>query len=170
MSSTAIINQAIDSVMDLIDAMGLFSTTTRGALGTGNGISCGIGPSGPDEVYFDKHQSITLDFTINGKHTDLQTLTDDLNKIHENLTMRTTYPDGNGWQIMDIQTVTLPQTIGREDNNAWIMASSLSIKVVTYTRNGYTPPIPPVQDDPDEPEEPVDPGEPDDSEDDTEQE
>ena len=166
MNSVSIINQAVDAVMDLIDAMGLFSTATRGALGTGNCITCGLGPSGPDEVYYDKHQFITLDFTINGKHHNLQTLSDDLNKIHENLTMRTSYPDGNGWQIMDIQTVTLPQQIGREDNNAWIMASSLAVKVATYTRNGYTPPTPA----PAEPSEPAEPSDPSEPEEDTEQE
>ena len=141
-SSTSIINNVVESVMDLIDDLSLFSTISRGALGTGNGICCQVGPSSPDEIYMDKNRYISLDLTINGKHTDLQTLSDAMNRIHESLPMLTTYPNGNGWQIVDITTITFPQQIGREDNNAWVMASSLDIKFATYTRNGYTPPTP----------------------------
>ena len=93
----------MDTVCDLIDALGLFALIKRGALGTGNGLSCGLAPTSPDEVYFDKNQTITLDFTINGKHDDLQTLSDAMNKIHEELTKKTSYPDGQGWQITDIR-------------------------------------------------------------------
>ena len=135
MNSVSIINQAVDSVMDLIDEMNLYSTISRGALGTGNDLVCGIGPSGADEVYMDKNQFIVIDFTLNGKHTNLQTLSDTMNRIHEVLTMMHEYPSGQGWQIIDIQTITLPQQIGREDSNAWVMASSLAVKLATYTRN-----------------------------------
>ena len=135
MNSSSIINQAVESVMDLIDEMNLYSTISRGALGTGNDLVCGIGPSGADEVYMDKNQFIVLDFTLNGKHTNLQTLSDAMNRIHEVLTMMHEYPSGQGWQIIDIQTITLPQQIGREDSNAWIVASSLAVKLATYTRN-----------------------------------
>ena len=135
MNSSSIINQAVEAVMDLIDALDLYTTISLGALGTGNDLVCGIGPSGADEVYMDKNQFIVLDFTLNGKHTDLQTLSDALNKIHEELTMMHEYPSAEGWQIIDIQTITLPQQIGREDSNAWVMASSLAVKLATYTRN-----------------------------------
>ena len=135
MNSSSIINQAVESVMDLIDEMNLYSTISMGALGTGNDLVCGIGPSGADEVYMDKNQFIVLDFTLNGKHTNLQTLSDAMNRIHEVLTMMHEYPSDQGWQIIDIQTITLPQQIGREDSNAWIMASSLAVKLATYTRN-----------------------------------
>jgi hypothetical protein len=36
-ASTSILNLAVESVMDLIDALGLYAKITRGALGTGNG-------------------------------------------------------------------------------------------------------------------------------------
>ena len=85
--STSVINQAVDSVAYLIRALELFSPITRGALGTGNGLACEVGASGAEEVYLDKNQYIILDLTINGKHTNLLTLSDDMNKIHENLTM-----------------------------------------------------------------------------------
>lgn len=129
--SESIINLAIESVMDLIDALGLFANISRGALGTGNGLCCEIGPTNPETVFLDKHQYIPIDLTINGKHDNLQTLSDAMNKIHESLTMAFSYPSGNGWEIVDITTMTEPQIIAREDSNQWIMASALLVKVAT---------------------------------------
>jgi hypothetical protein len=117
--------------MDLIDSMDLFPPITRGALGTGRTITCEVAPSAPDEVYLDKNQYITIDLTINAKSGNLQTLSDGLNMIHQNLTMLKAYPSTEQWEIVDITTLTEPQVIGREDNNEWIMASSLGVKVYT---------------------------------------
>lgn len=127
----SIINAAVESVMDLIDGLGLFALITRGALGTGNGLVCEIGPSGPESVYLDKNQYIILDLTINGKHNNLQTVSEDMNRIHQELTMRREYPSGTDWKIVDITTLTEPQIVSREDNNAWMMASALNVKVET---------------------------------------
>ena len=124
-------NQAVEAVMDLIDLMGLYSAITRGALGTGNGLTCEIGPSSPETVWLDKNQYIPIDLTINGKHTNLQTLSEAMNQIHETLTMMTEYPSGEDWEIVDITTMTEPQMIGREDEGAWLMASALLVKVAT---------------------------------------
>lgn len=130
-TSTSVINQALWEVMNLIDALSLYSTISRGALGTGNSLVCEVAPSTPSEVYLDKNQYITVDVTINGKHSDLELLSDSLNLIHESLTMRKEYPYSEKWQIVDIVTLTEPQIIGREENNDWIMASSLGVKVLT---------------------------------------
>lgn len=134
--SESILNQAIEAVMDLIDALSLFAPITRGALSTGNSLSCEIGPTSPETVWFDKNQYIPIDLTINGKHENLQTLSDSMNLIHENLTMMTEYPTGSKWQITDIATLTEPQVIGREQDNKWMMASALSIRVATFTPSG----------------------------------
>ena len=126
-----IIDDAIESVMDLIDDMGLFARITRGALGTGNTLCCEVAPSYPAEVYLDKNQYIPLDLTINGKHKNLQTLSNDMQKIHQELTMLREYPEGESWEIVDITTLTEPQIIGREEENTWLMASSLAVKIYT---------------------------------------
>lgn len=127
----SIINEAIEAVMDLIDGLGLYSTISRGALGTGNSLTCEIGPTSPESVWLDKNQYIPIDLTINGKHTNLQTLSEAMNKIHEELTMLFSYPGGTDWEITDISTMTEPQVIGRENDNAWVMASALLVKVGT---------------------------------------
>jgi hypothetical protein len=123
------INEAIEAVIGLMNDTEPFAPVTRGALPTGIGLVCELGPSTPEEVYLDKNSYIPLDITLNGKHPDLQTLSETMNAIHSSLTRATEYPEGDGWQIVDITTYTLPQIVDREDNNEWLMASSLSVKV-----------------------------------------
>ena len=130
--SETIINLAVEAVADLINDLDLFADIYRGALGTGNGLCCEVGPTYPEAVFMDKNKYIPVDLTINGKHTDLQTLSEAMNKIHESLTMLRSYPSGTGWQIVDITTASEPQVIDRESEGAWIMASSLDVKVASY--------------------------------------
>ena len=143
-NSSSVLNQAIEAVMDLIDALGLFANISRGALGTGNGLCCEMGPTSPETVWLDKNKYIPIDLTINGKHENLQTLSDALNSIHENLTMMRSYPSGNNWMITDIATMTEPQIIGREPDNKWIMASALSVRLATDLSEPV-PPAPPQE-------------------------
>jgi len=63
--------------------------------------------------------------------------------------MATSYPSGNGWKVVDIQTMTEPQVIGREDNGQWMMASSLLVKVETLTPEPEPEPEPTPQPGPD---------------------
>lgn len=137
--ATSIINQAAEAVAGLINGLSLFATMTRGALGTGNYLSCEIGPTSPEIVFLDKNKYIPIDFTINGKNDDLLTLSDAMNHIHESLTMLREYPSGDNWEIVDISTMTEPQIIAREDNNAWIMASALTVNVYTFITPEPTP-------------------------------
>lgn len=122
------INETLEAVIGLMNATSPFSTVTRGALPTGVGLSCEIGPSSPSELYLDKNTIVPLDITLNGKHADLELLSDTMNNIHYALTHIRTYPSGAGWQIIDIQNMNLPQIIGREQNNEWLMASALSVR------------------------------------------
>ena len=130
------INAAIDAVMDMIDTMNNFATITRGALGTSNGLACEIAPSMPLEVYYDKNAYIPLTLALNGKHKNLQVLSDTLNNIIDTLTRRTAYPAGDGWEIVDITSGNLPRIIGREENNAWLMAGDLIVKI--YRKDDQT--------------------------------
>lgn len=127
-TATSVINQVLEAVIALMNATQPFSTVTRGALPTGHGLTCEIGPSTPQATHMDKNTVIPLDVTLNGKHPNLMTLSDAMNKIHSALTRATEYPSATAWEIVDIQNLTLPQRIGREQNNDWLMASSLSVK------------------------------------------
>ena len=127
----SIINAVVESVIDLIDGLDLFALISRGALGTDDSLCCEVGPSGPESVYMDKNQYIILDFTINGKHSNLHTLSEAMNTIHEHLTMLRKYPSGENWKIVDITTMTEPQIIERDEESKWVMASALNVKVYT---------------------------------------
>jgi hypothetical protein len=128
-ASTSWLNLAIESVMDLIDGLGNFANITRGALGIDSGLCCEIAPSNAAEVYLDKNAYFQITLALNGKHHDLQTLSDTLNGIMDNLTRLTSYPSGNGWEIVDITNGTMPRIIGREENNTWLMACDLIVKI-----------------------------------------
>lgn len=123
----SVINEVVESVIGLMNATKPFAKVTRGALPTGNGLVAEVGASSPREMYWDKNTLVPLDITLNGKHASLKTLSDAMNNIHSALTRAREYPSGDGWQIVDIVNYTLPQIIGREQNNEWLMASSLSV-------------------------------------------
>ena len=128
-TSTSVLNLAVETVMDMIDALSPFATIRRGALAIGNSLSCEISPSVPQEVYLSKDAYIPLTLALNGKHDNLQTLSDTLNNIMDNLTRKTSYTSGTGWQIVDISNGNLPRVIGREDNGSWLMACDLIVKI-----------------------------------------
>lgn len=125
----SVINEVVEAVIGLMNGCcNPFATVTRGALPTGHGITCEVGPSMPSTVYMDKNATVPLDITLNGKHSDLKTLSDCMNDIHSALTRAKFYPEGAGWAIADISTAVLPQRIGREENNDWLMASQLTVR------------------------------------------
>ena len=125
---TSVINEVLEAVIGMMTATNPFATVTRGALPTGQGLVCEIGPSIPDELYFDKNTVIPLDVTLNGKHKNLKTLTDAMNGIHSALTRTRVYPSTERWQIIDIENQNLPQKIDREQNNEWLSASALTVR------------------------------------------
>jgi hypothetical protein len=125
---TSVINEVLEAVIGMMNATNPFATVTRGALPTNQGLVCEIGPSIPDELYFDKNTVIPLDVTLNGKHKNLKTLTDAMNGIHSALTRTRVYPSTERWQIIDIQNQNLPEKIDREQNNDWLSASALTVR------------------------------------------
>jgi len=127
-TATSVINQVMEAVIGLMNGTTPFATVTRGALPTGVGLTCEIGPTTPSSMHMDKNTVVPLDVTLNGKHGNLMTLSDAMNKIHSSLTRATSYPSASGWQIIDIMNQNLPIIIGREQNNEWLMASALSVK------------------------------------------
>ena len=128
--ATSITNQVVEAVMDMIDSLDNFADIRRGALGTEPGLCCEVSPSDVDAVFMDKNSYIFLDLTLNGKHSNLQTLSDTLNNISDHLTRLKAYASGNGWEIVDITkgSPSEASVIEREQNGLWIMASGLIIK------------------------------------------
>lgn len=127
--TTSAINLAVESVINSINAMQNFATMTRGALGISPGLSCEIAPSTAQEVYLDKNAYIPVTLALNGKHSDLRVLTDTMNNILDTMTRAKSYSSGNGWEVVDITTGNLPRVAGREDNNLWLVACDLIVKI-----------------------------------------
>ncbi len=127
---SSVSNAVVEAVMDMVDSLSNYAVITRGALGTGNGLTCEVATSSVDGVFLDKNQYIFLDLTFNGKHRNLETLSDTLNNIMDSLTLRKEYPTGDGWEIVDISrgAPPLPTIIGREEQNEWIMACAVIVK------------------------------------------
>lgn len=123
----SVINEVLEAVIGLMNETHPFARITRGALPAGKGITCEIGPSIPQGLFWDKNTFVPLDVTLNGKHPNLKTLSDAMNDIHSALTRATTYPAADRWQITDIRTQNLPQIIDREENNDWLMASAITV-------------------------------------------
>lgn len=127
--SSSVLNLAIESVMDEIDKLHAYPPITRGALGTDSGLACEIAPSNTETVFMDKNSYEPITLALNGKDFDLQLLSDTINNIQDTLSRMKTYPSGDGWEIVDITKGILPRVIGREDNNAWLMAADLVVKI-----------------------------------------
>lgn len=126
------IDEAIAAVINMMNGLKPFATVTRGALPTGNGLTCEVIPSTDAENYLDKGARTPIDLTLNGKHHNLQTLSETMNHIHEELTKildPAGYPSSDKWKVIDIQNGTYPHIVDRENNNVWIMASSLIINL-----------------------------------------
>ena len=127
-----VIDAAIDATIAMMNALDPFATVTRGALPTGDGIVCEISPTYNAEIYLDKGARIPVSLTLNGKHHNLQTLSGALNEIHDALTKihdPSGYPSDTGWQVIDMTTTLFPRIIGRESDNAWVMASEISVNL-----------------------------------------
>lgn len=135
--SISVLNNAVESVMNMIDALDLYAPITRGALGIGNSLCCEISPTVPESVFLDKNSYIPLTLALNGKHDNLETLSDAMNTIVDSLTRSKTYTSGNGWEIVDISSGNLPRVIGREENNQWLVACDLIVKI--YRKDDETP-------------------------------
>ena len=123
------VDAAVESVLEIINGMENFATMTRGPLGTSNGLCCQIAPTYAETVFMDKRVYLPLTLAINGKHADQRTLLYTLNNIMHTLSRRMEYPSGEGWEIVDITNGNFPRIIGREDNNDFIAACDIVIKI-----------------------------------------
>lgn len=121
------VNQVVEAVIGLMNDQHPYAAVTRGALPVGAGIAVEIDPTMPEAMHMDKNTVIPLDVVINAKHPNYLILTDTLIGIHAALTRATSYPVSGAWQIIDINTYTLPRIIGREQNNDWLAASALRV-------------------------------------------
>ena len=97
-----------------------------------NGLAM-IGTSASTSIFLDIGSDERMSVLCNGKNGNQQTIIQQLDTIHANLTRRKDFPSGDGWQIYSIETVASPRLIGRESNDRfqWLYGSSLLVKINT---------------------------------------
>lgn len=97
-----------------------------------NGLAM-IGTSASTSIFLDIGSDERMNVLCNGKNGNQQTIIQQLDTIHANLTRRKDFPSGEGWQIYSIETVASPRLIGRENNERfqWLYGSSLLVKINT---------------------------------------
>lgn len=109
-----------------------YSTIVIGSLPPNNGITMTLSTGSPQTTFVNKGIPYELSIVCNGKHTDAQVVSDALNGIHQALTQTKNYPSTDLYQITDIETVSAPNYIGREENNQILYGSILRVKAYVF--------------------------------------
>lgn len=123
----SVYNDVLTAVIDLAQQANPYSNIVIGAMPPENGISIAWS-SGNLNTFMNKKAAVVMTAVLNGKHENQQTVSDTLGALHTFLNMRTSYPQADNYQITNIETISAPSYLGREENNQWLYGSSLQIK------------------------------------------
>lgn len=123
-------DKVINAILDLIEKLGY--TFVIGSNVMENSYACISSGSTPQYTFFDKNTDNQMTLALNGKNSNQKVLSNALNQIHHYLTRLKEYPHEDNFQIYNIETISSPHLIGREENNQWLYGSLIKIKF--YTR------------------------------------
>ena len=124
------ISELIDNIAAAAENTQPYAQIVYGSDPPYNGLCMIPSSTFPTQTHLNKGMIYELPIVLNGKNDDQQLLLDDIMRIHETLTRRTSYSDiSTVWcQVVDIATTALPSIIGREQNKQWVCGSSLTVK------------------------------------------
>lgn len=123
----SVYSDVLDAVISLANQTDPYKPVIVGALPPDNGISMAWA-SGTLNTFWDKRAAVNMSIVLNAKHADQQTALIALSAIHTALNMTKMYPTADNFQITNIETISAPSYIGREENKQWLYGSSLSVK------------------------------------------
>lgn len=123
----AVYDDVLLAAQSLAQSAQTFAVPSIGPLPPDDGISL-MWASSVYNPFFDKLAAVELTAVVNGKSTDQQAVSEALNQIHTTLSMMKAYPQSNNYQITNIETLSAPAYIGREENAQWLYGSSLRVK------------------------------------------
>lgn len=86
--------------------------------------------------FFPRTRAVRETYVINSKSADQRSGLALLERIHEILTKRLGYDSTEDWQIATIRTLSEPDYLGQEDNEAYLYGSS--IEVIYYDKKKAT--------------------------------
>lgn len=118
----------VDAVREMAMTANPYSQIVSGSNPPINGICMIQSPSGAPETYKNKGMLKTMSILINAKNEDQSLVYSTLCLIHRVLTKTWAYPNSGNFQVINIETESEPNLIGRENNNQWIYGSSISVK------------------------------------------
>lgn len=123
----SVYSDVLTAVIGLAQATNPYANIVVGPMPPDDGISIAWSASATN-TFFSKKAAAEMTAVLNGKNTEQKTVLDALGKIHTSLTMRKEYPSAENFQITDIETISAPTYLGREENRQWLYGSSLRVK------------------------------------------
>lgn len=122
-------SEMLDKIIEAAEATEPYAKIVYGSDPPIDGICMIPSAGGPDDTHLNKGMIVRLPILLNGKNADQEKLLNDLTAIHEALTRKTDYSEflTINTQVINIETMSLPEIIGREQNKQWICGSTLAV-------------------------------------------
>lgn len=120
-----------DEILEALITMvqGLVSMpVAAGSIPPDEGYAIGLAGGGPLETFRTLESNQSLPIVFNGKSSNQQTVSSEMDAVHFLLTQARNLPFSDTWQIYAIETTSAPQLIGREQNQNWVYGSSFQVK------------------------------------------
>lgn len=121
--------EILEYIAAQIDTLSLFAASTIGDLPETNGISIQLGAGSPVELFQDKGNITDCFVIINAKHIAQGTVLSALSDIHLLLTRLKDYPSSTDYEILNIETSTIPNYIGKADTGQWVYGSIVKVQI-----------------------------------------
>lgn len=132
----SVINDVLIAVIGIMPTE--YAPVRIGAMPADNGIACAIANGAPETTFLTKGMAYQFNLVLNGKHSSQQTVSDALNDIHQALTQTKEYPHTDTYQITDIDTISSPSYLGREENKQYLYGSSLNVRFFFFKKEDET--------------------------------
>ena len=121
-------NDFLDALIDIAQQTNPFAAILRGPLSSAPSISMEAAESSITR-HMDRKEAVRTAVVINAKHPDMTTAYEAVLAIQRKLTHLPEFPSGDGWRIVDVWAEDFPRLIGREKNNTWLFATSLTASI-----------------------------------------
>lgn len=124
----SVYDDVVQSVINTMQNAGTGDNIYIGALPPDNALSVQVANGSYNAFMSKTTAAIEINLVFNGKNTSEQILSDHMGTIHQYVSTLTQYPITDTFQITNIQTISPPNLIGREQNSQILYGSSLAVK------------------------------------------
>lgn len=118
----------LDALIDIAQQTAPFALILRGPLTDGPSISMEAAESSLHH-HMDRNMAARTAVVINAKHPDMTSAYEAVMAIQRKLIHLPEFPSGTGWRIADVWADDVPRLIGREDDNTWLFAATLTASI-----------------------------------------